>query len=295
MILPNRCEKDIAWVHSSPDLLDCVQISNELNKPVESGNKFLSDDSQTIDKSSIKPTSRLGYYFESLVFASLCAHPEFKIIAQNKQLISDNITIGEYDALIEDQDKRISHLEVAVKFYLQVGSGNNLHDWFGPDLKDRLDLKYQKLTQHQLQLTEQALKVDKQLDLVKPDKVALLCKGRLFYQYQNYVNKRFNYPDQVDKSHAYGFWISKQEFINQLQSDISLDWYVLPKSYWLADISESELQYLKPLDVSENRSPQLVAAMLNENEIMRGFVVPDDWLKKAQSLTSENFLKKKQI
>lgn len=103
---------------------------------------------------------RLGVYFEDLVAYYLSQRPGARIsnLRRNlalRQPIPGNKgveTVGELDFLFE-QGGRIQHLEVAVKFYLGVGKAENRR-WLGPNSKDRLDIKWQRMVSHQLPLAQ---------------------------------------------------------------------------------------------------------------------------------------------
>ncbi|WP_250435989.1 DUF1853 family protein [Hanstruepera flava] len=96
---------------------------------------------------------RLGKRVEHFVFHNLKQNPNVTLLAENLQIQHNNQTIGELDALIVNKHKTI-HLEIIYKFYLydpHIGS-TELDHWIGPNQKDSLVYKLDKLTNKQLPL-----------------------------------------------------------------------------------------------------------------------------------------------
>ncbi len=107
----------------------------------------------SFSKSIHVPTKmRLGNRVEQFVFHQL-ADNDYKILCQNLQIIEDGVTLGELDCLHLKDDK-ITHTEIIYKFYLydkDVGNSEIDH-WIGPNRKDSLIDKLQKLEKKQLPL-----------------------------------------------------------------------------------------------------------------------------------------------
>lgn len=96
---------------------------------------------------------RLGIFVEQVIFQSLQNNVAFQIIATNIQIIENNITIGEIDCLLKEDESYI-HLEIVYKFYLLDPkiSKNELECWIGPNRKDSLLEKLNKLQEKQFPL-----------------------------------------------------------------------------------------------------------------------------------------------
>ena len=63
-------------------------------------------------------------------------------------------TLGELDLIYQNSNaSEVVHLELAIKFYLLNKGGTQLTDFVGPAGHDRLDLKWDRLRQHQLPLS----------------------------------------------------------------------------------------------------------------------------------------------
>lgn len=94
---------------------------------------------------------RLGKYIERFVSFQLSQVSNIEIIAENLQIQEGKQTVGELDCLLLQQGKPI-HLEIIYKFYLyeQHANNNELYNWIGPNRKDSLVEKLEKLTHKQL-------------------------------------------------------------------------------------------------------------------------------------------------
>ena len=99
----------------------------------------------------IDSNQRLGKYIERFVSHQLVNTEGVNLIAENIQISKDKITLGELDCLLFKNEKPI-HLEVIYKFYLFDPNKQGLHCWVGPNKKDSLIEKLEKLQQKQLPL-----------------------------------------------------------------------------------------------------------------------------------------------
>lgn len=96
---------------------------------------------------------RLGNRVEYFVFQSLAQQSHIHILETNLQIQQNKQTLGEMDALLLVNNQPV-HLELIYKFYLYdplVGS-TELDHWIGPNRKDRLVYKLDKLRNKQLPL-----------------------------------------------------------------------------------------------------------------------------------------------
>ncbi len=113
-----------------------------------------------IDWLAAQPATRLGLYFERLWHFFLTRDSETDLLAHNLPVRSGGTTLGEFDCLYYcRQRQRPVHLELAVKFYLgwrrttTAAGQSTAAEWLGPNTVDRLDLKLQRLLQHQSRLS----------------------------------------------------------------------------------------------------------------------------------------------
>ena len=94
---------------------------------------------------------RLGKYVERFISHQLANTEGISLIAENIQISKDKITLGELDFLINKNGNPI-HLEVIYKFYLYDPTLKGLDCWIGPNKKDSLVEKLNKLSEKQLPL-----------------------------------------------------------------------------------------------------------------------------------------------
>ncbi|RDX35311.1 DUF1853 family protein [Kangiella sp. HD9-110m-PIT-SAG06] len=281
-----RHNNDLDWMLRAPELLALTRhmSTHELMSRMTVYNGF-----------DYKKTHRLGVYFEQLWQHLTSQCNSLNIISHNLQVIIDKHTFGEFDSLIYDSvlDTHL-HCELAVKFYLQVGSGTQLSHWVGPNLRDRFDNKHERLFEHQLALSKNpTIKPWLKAQDIKVDQVKVLTRGRLFYPLDSFMKEQFRFPREVNPQHLKGFWTTWEDFAH-LQLSSSIEWYILPKMYWLSPVTGDEVQDLSLLDDRailihghneryEFQRIQQVVGMREGKEIMRGFVVTDEWLEKAKA------------
>lgn len=97
---------------------------------------------------------RLGKWVEQFVTFQLQQNSKVTILEENLQIKNNKITIGELDLLILENHQPI-HLEIVYKFYVYDTSKNytnSLEHWIGPNRKDSLIFKLNKLKEKQLPL-----------------------------------------------------------------------------------------------------------------------------------------------
>lgn len=223
---------------------------------------------------------RLGDYFENLWAFAFAYHPQYHLLARNQPLREGGKTLGELDFVVHYlPDDTTEHWEVAVKFYLQVGSY-----WVGPGLKDRLDIKIARTRDHQLPVIHGASAEARLRDLnIDIQRQWTLMPGRLF--------QHLSAADEAN-----GFWWTDWAGFLQHFADKSWHWLQLPKQCWLAPCSPDHT--VPPVSVSEGapgvaaqlkaRGPLCMAAVEGHREVSRGFIVPDDWVTRAEKALPEH-------
>lgn len=224
----------------------------------------------------------IGRYFERLIHRWLETREGLSKLACNVPIRSKGATLGEVDLLFAAQDK-CYHWELAIKFYLGVGERRAASEWYGPQGRDRLDLKLQKLESQQLRLLErdEGKAVLEELGLGHPESHALL-KGYLFHPFAEWADGHRPTPPCVNGAHAHGFWIHQSDVA--FLAHRSLRWLCLAKPAWLAPargpgtIAAHDLgKWLHDYFANDDRPPMIVAMNGRGHEVERGFVVPDDW------------------
>ena len=275
-IEPKGLQQIFNWLISSPDLL----LPEQLSPPVK---LKLNLDAKNQPTQSLKLPRRVGQQFELMINQYLECHPYITDIKRNIQIYNQKITLGELDSIFQ-MDQQWFHLEMAVKFYLKLGSSGQLEDWVGPNLKDNLGKKWRRMLNHQSQLTcldeSKSYLSDMQISEITP---LVWVKGSLFQHPQDQSN---SYPYPINPSHSRGWWVRKAELVKHLNSSGLAGGYIVPsKPNWLTPIAQYKGRTLTLAQlqsrVRDFKQPELIWCVLGEGAsrqiISRGFVVPDDW------------------
>lgn len=177
---------------------------------------------------------RLGKLVERFVLHQLAHDPRYNVIAENIQIQDDKRTIGELDVLLLHQNTPI-HLEIIFKFYLYDPNenGTSLSHWIGPNRKDRLLHKLNKLKEKQLPLlyhpkTKSFLQeLDFEISSIKQH---VLFKAQLFLPL-NHENTVFS---NLNPASVKGFYLK----IEELERFQNGQFYIPQKIDWLMDVHE---------------------------------------------------------
>ncbi|MBI3231016.1 MAG: DUF1853 family protein [Burkholderiales bacterium] len=212
-------------------------------------------------------------------------------------------TLGEFDFLLQPTGKPSAglwHWEFATKFYLYAPSllPRAASDYFiGPNLADSLGAKMHKILQKQLALGQYA-----QLPYAIVRAQALI-KGWMFYPFQDAADGADSAAISLAESasglapdHCRGFWCSQAQLprlmqclqLEHLTNLARLRWLApalvasgSPQVQDLAQAQEYLVQYFQ-----QQTMPVLWALLRFDDghwcEAARVFVVPDDWLSRAQ-------------
>ena len=175
---------------------------------------------------------RLGKLAEYFVFHSFKAHQNIKVITSGTQIQKDSKTLGELDGIITLDDTPI-HLEIVYKFYLydEQSGTNELQRWIGPNKKDSLIQKLDKLKEKQLPLLYQAQSQHflKQLSInPKLIRQQVLFKAQLFVPW----NKEHLEFYKINRDCIQGFYIKQKELVYfkdcKFYLPSKLDWFIIP-------------------------------------------------------------------
>ncbi|HEX4870467.1 MAG TPA: DUF1853 family protein [Moraxellaceae bacterium] len=292
--------RDLAWSLASPPLL-AAPVPGLLWLDQEWGRRALAasedwlaaldrDPSPLASALSRRP-GRLGSYFESLLDAWLDwpGNPLYRRLYHGLPVRQGKRTVGEFDFLVEERATgEVQHWEVAVKFYLGIAPGGDARHWVGPGLKDRLDLKIDRLASHQLPLAVQpeARALLAALGLPPPRPAGLL-RGRLFYPAHACPAEWA--PAGAARGHLRGWWMNATDFLRTFP-DPGLTWIRLPREHWLAPVDLSpgsdgvsigEPQAAAALveawqAAADNRAAAVVG-LAQGREVTRGFITPPPW------------------
>ena len=219
--------------------------------------------------------NRLGLLVEQFVFDCLNENKDIKIIATNIQVIEDKRTLGELDGLILDK-KKLIHLELAYKFYLYDPeiSGSEIDKWIGPNRKDSLKQKLNKLKSNQMPL----LHHPKTKEIIK----GLDYDSDLFIQKSHFKGQLFlplgltlENMDPLNEDCIYGYYLT----LNDLSFFDKSSFYMPSKLDWLIEphdnVSWRNIDDFTPLlmtYLNASRSP--MCWIKNEdNKIQKVFIV----------------------
>ncbi|MCK5725602.1 MAG: DUF1853 family protein [Thiotrichaceae bacterium] len=274
MNFKHRCINDLAWVIQSPPVISGnINGSHWLNKAdCEAEYEACFDALLQLDQhpepllnalSHLKPYI-IGKRFECFVQFWLEISPNFELLDSNVVLQGKTQTLGEADFFIREvATDKIIHLEVSVKFYLGVDDLSQMQHWYGTNLKDRLDIKFNRLANHQTQLAKKY----PELMPFPVDESWCLLKGRMFYPHNQQYTQAF-FADNCPQ----GLWLIAEDKSYQ-KCFLALD-----KSQWLSEISQ--YQGKRQVAPSKIEHSVCMAEIQNKKEVARYFFLPEGfWAK----------------
>lgn len=174
---------------------------------------------------------RLGKLVERFVFQQLTDDNTCDILAENIQIQDGKRTIGELDALLMTKNGPV-HVEIIYKFYLfDPNQGNDeLSHWIGPNRKDSLLQKLDKLKTKQLPLLyhpKTLLELENLKLKVENFKQHVLFKAQLFLPLDQ--NETVFY--KLNPNCVYGFYIR----LDDLLQFKTAQFYIPEKIDWLME------------------------------------------------------------
>lgn len=297
----HQAVRDLAWALASPPLLQPAGSHDDArwlgqtwcDRALSASLDWLAtldaDPTDLLAHLAREHDHRLGSHFESLLafWLSWPGNPHYELVARNLPVRAEGRTLGEFDFLVRERGSgEWQHWEVAVKFFLGVQPGGQARHWIGPGLRDRLDLKLERLRTHQLRLAlgpaGRRVLAEHGLPSARP---VCLVKGCLFYPADAAVADWA--PRDAATGHLQGWWQDHAGFLARW-GDTGLDWLRLPKANWmtavLADASMAQpaqpqdiRALLAGLPVAGGRSAVCVIGLRDGREVTRGFVVPAGW------------------
>lgn len=217
---------------------------------------------------------RVEHFFEHCIAHS----KQYQLICKNKQIFNDKITIGELDFIIRDLfHQKIIHVELVYKFYLYDPKiKTELDRWIGPNRKDSLPFKIEKLKKHQFPLLykEETLPILEALKLNPLEINQEIC-----YLANLFVPKSYKEGPSISsiKNCIKGYWIQ----LNQLTIEEydSCKFYIPNKSDWMVTPKSNKvwLSYHETLPILNKHIIQKKSPLLwvkrNEDSYERLFIV----------------------
>jgi len=233
---------------------------------------------------------RLGLYFESLWHFFLQQDERTELLAHNLPVRSGGVTLGEFDCIYFCRERHCPvHLELAVKFYLghpdpaQHGPHSRWDRWLGPDTRDRMDRKIDRLLGHQIRLADrpEAKSVLKKLAITTPQREVEI-KGRLFFPAHSEMTAPVGWPAGRQRQ----FWWSLSDLVEK-EATPGARFAALQRGDWFAALGKSQhrtaLGGEKVVKITEQAigasgRPQMLAMIDSDGrETERFFVTPDGW------------------
>lgn len=186
----------------------------------------------TVFSESSSKNLRLGKLVERFVSHELKQHSSIKVIVENLQIQKNQQTIGEIDCILKHENQLV-HLEIVYKFYLyDPDTSDEINRWIGPNKRDSLSQKLNKLTNKQFPLLfHQATKKYLNLFDLDPHKITqkVLFKAQLFVPL-GMLNNTF---DMINNQCISGCYVRFEE----LTAFESFKFYIPSKRNWLCNVS----------------------------------------------------------
>lgn len=179
----------------------------------------------------IPPRLVLGKRVEFFLLHYLEQQPHLEVLTHNLQIIQEKLTLGELDFLYYNKEQQQHyHLEQVYKFYIYYPTeGEDLEHWRGPNNKDSLVEKLDKLSQKQFPLLQHpATQAQLQALGIPTDNILpqLSFKAALFTPWQ----QPFPSDSSLHPACWKGYWLTYEAFLQQDWQDC-LFW-VLDKKNW---------------------------------------------------------------
>ena len=292
--------RHLAWLVNATPLLHVAPGGNApINRPGDLNARLQALDEQPqalLEHLAERGSRRLGLYFEQLYGYAMAAFLGQRILAQNLALRVAGRTLGELDFLLQDlATGQVSHHEIAVKFYMgwqgvdpAANPTAKAPGWYGPDTRDNLDAKLQRLREHQLPMWqgESGRACLRERGLPSPDASVLALYGYLFQPMEG-VGPRL--PDVIGGRFGNHRWVDAEKNRQHLEENTYQ--VIIRKPDWLgpvqypADFQPESIQQgplAGQLQHALNRSAVLVANIERTEEGFwletgRRFLTPPGW------------------
>lgn len=300
--------RDLAWSLLSPQIIDLTPAATTNSSACAATDPWHPDTIQSFIREYARHTNhspqsqpdaksaRLGQYFESLIELFLSKSTPVEHLLSHQKVYVERRTLGEFDYLYRPVGEAdYTHLEITVKFFLQLGNNTHPGDhpaaWIGLNPRDTLAHKIDRMRSHQLRLsTFPAAQQWLQNIGIHINRSQAIFRGRLFYPWQAYNQRLFDYPESLNPDHLQGWWLRHSE-LQQLQSEPSMRLQPLPRLHWLAaqpasmhaPLHSYGVGSLSSLLQQHHRERPVMVARWTANqeggwrECDRGVITPDHW------------------
>lgn len=189
--------------------------------------------SEKSDFSFIPDNLMLGKRAERFLNFYLITSKRYRIVLENFQLIENKKTLGEIDFIVQDKHTAEHlHIELSYKFYLLDPEHKTkaLGSWIGPNRKDTLEQKLNKLKDKQFPLLKHPLleKTLKNKGVPTSETKAMACfKAQLFVPHA----KAFSLSPAINPKAIRGYYYTLPEFIAKQPS--AAGYFIPEKRDWM--------------------------------------------------------------
>ncbi len=177
----------------------------------------------------------LGKRVEHFFGYALEESSRYAVLGKNLQIIEEKRTVGELDYLLKDeQTGQLLHVELVCRFYLYdpTEGETELDHWIGPNRKDCLVFKLDKLKKHQFPLLfhNQTKSILDELEIS-----SMLIEQALCFKASLFVPKPLlgqEFPE-VNNDCILGCWIYASDFTQEAYG--RSQFYIPKKQDWVTD------------------------------------------------------------
>lgn len=249
MISAANALADLKWIFNTPSLLqrDLPDFPSNILQSHEL-NQLAADFKVKLDTTDFEHKLRkfldekfegstlLGKYFEALIEFIIREDEQLELIYHNEQLIVDKRTLGELDFVFYDRSNgQLIHLECALKYYLGHHESRDLQNWIGPNKRDTLYNKVEKLKEQSAWLQDKGIR--SHFEALPPDTpVRSYCLLLGYLIPPNHATElRPHHANRLEHSIT---WISATEFIEKQSNH---RYALIPKINWLSPKNRVQL------------------------------------------------------
>ena len=175
----------------------------------------------------------LGKRAEAFFLKVISVQNRYEIVASQIQLIEKGITLGELDFILKDLiTNQYFHVELSYKLYLlDSNATSDLENWVGPNKRDSLSKKWNKLSNKQFPniYTPAGIEILKSLDL-HPDEIhqSVYMPLQLFLPFGKSIE-----IDAKLRLCVVGEWMSFNEF--QIKDWYGYEFFIPEKQDWFVN------------------------------------------------------------
>lgn len=287
---------DVLWLLQSPALIRCDRYPLVGDARLALAGQQLQAQWQDQDRDRLAAeaaewvaaqprTYKLGIRAEALLVWGLRQLPRFRLLASQLQLREGSTCLGELDFLIEDRVlQRYEHWELALKFFGWSGER-----WIGPDSKDQLTQKLQRMQGRQLSLSQtpafqQWLQQHHAEAIAGPWQRRLLSRGFAFLPWGTLLPSD---QPEVSTQAQQGWLIHRDRLPPAAAFPCVYCWVSLPRELWMSRYVHDRDRHgsiavadnLRELEaIAPQEAAQLVVGINAEGlEVTRAFLVHPDW------------------